>query len=594
MPFTTEWDEEQFSITITPDRDLALSTTYTLILSPNAQAADGGVLREGLTWRFTTIPLPSVIYISPPERLNGYRADRELYIKFASPMNINSVKEHIVITPEPEGQIEWWYDEYTWSIRAWILEPSTTYEVRTLPGMLDIYGNAIMDEYVVEFTTGAAAARAGLQMPHGPSIIRTGGPQEFYITHRNIDTYEVALYNLTIFQFVSFLRGDLSEYDYMPVESDLVWETRQESTGALNENVLEPLQPVTSSSNELPPGFYFLTFDTPGIPHPRNPFLDTHLLVVVNANITFKTTASEALMWVTELQSGEPMANVPLTVYDQNFQKIAQGTSDSKGLLALDVPTPPEPWDERYVMTDGSQPFAFASSQWGSGVDMGDFGIWSSHYAPGSQPTAYVYTDRPIYRPDQPVYFKGIVRIDDDLDYDRPAQTKVHIEIDNFKETIYEADLPLSSMGTFDGEITLSPEATLGFYTITVELPGVENRIGGVGFSVAEYRKPEFQVQVEASPVNVLVGEDYEMTISADYYSGGGVSDAQVEWTLSASPFGFSPSTEFSGYSFADYERDAGYYDFFYGTGSEIIAEGQGRTEANGELVLMLEADLAN
>ena len=77
---------------------------------------------------------------------------------------------------------------------------------------------------------------------------------------------------------------------------------------------------------------------SPDVPHPRRPFLDTHLLVVVSANLTFKTTTTEALMWVTDLQSGEPMADVPLTVYDDNFQVIGQGSSDADGLLKLDVP----------------------------------------------------------------------------------------------------------------------------------------------------------------------------------------------------------------------------------------------------------------
>jgi uncharacterized protein YfaS (alpha-2-macroglobulin family) len=589
----TEWNEDNTSVTVIPARNLSLNTTYTLDLSPTARAADGGLLREGLTWSFTTIPSPSVLYISPPEGPGREGYDSGLYIKFASPMNIESVKRRIMIKPEPGGEIQWWYDEYDWSIRAWVLEPSTEYEVRALPGMLDIYENATTREYVVEFTTEAASPRAGLQMPYGPSILRVGGPQEFYITYRNIGSYEAALYNLTSYQFISFLNGDLNQYDYYPPAADLVWETRQASTGKLNENVLEPLRPTTSSGEELPPGFYFLTFDTPDISHSWSSFLDTHLLVVVSANLTFKTTGSEALTWVTDLQSGKPMRDVPLTVYDHNFRGIGQGKSDSDGLLVLDVPTPPEPWDERYVMTDGNQPFAFASSTWGSGVNLDDFGIWNSYYAPAGRPKVYVYTDRPIYRPDQPVYFKGIVRIDDDLAYDQPAQTKVHVEINNYMETIYEADLPLSSLGTFDGELTLSPEAALGQYSIEVQFPGKPDQIGGVGFSVAEYRKPEFQVQVEASPTNVLTGEVYAVTVSADYYSGGGVSDALVEWTLSASPFNFSPSVEYSGYSFADYERDLGYEELYYRPATEIIAEGQGHTDANGKLVLSLKADLS-
>lgn len=593
ISLTTTWNEDKTSVTIAPTQLLALDTTYTLYLSASAQAADGGPLDEGLTWIFTTLPAPSVRYISPPEGSRGDGFDSNLYIKFASPMKIDTVKDRIVIIPEPEGEIRWWYNQYSWSISAYILEPSTRYEVRTLPGMEDIYGNTTTREHVVYFTTDAAPPRAGLQMPYQPSVMRVGGPQQFYITYRNVRTVDVKLFKITDSQFVSFLNGNMNEYEYIPPPPDLVWQTIIESTGELNQRVLTPLTPVAADGGELPPGFYFITLDSPDIPHSYRPFLATRLLVVASANLTFKTTTNEALIWVTDLQSGKPLAGVPLTVYDEYFQAVGHGVSDANGLLMLDVPTPDKPYDERYVMSDVNQYFAFASSQWGSGVSLYDYGLWSSHYAPGNQPKVYIYTDRPIYRPNQPVYFKGILRLDDDLAYNQTVHSTVHVEIENYKETIYQAELPLSSLGTFDGQITLDPEAALGYYSIRVMLPDDTDSIGGIGFTVAEYHKPEFRVQVSASPMNVLAGQDYTVTISADYYSGGGVDDALVEWTLSANPYTFSPSNEYSGYSFRDYESDRGYYEMYYRPYSEIIAEGQGHTDADGKLVLTLTADLS-
>jgi uncharacterized protein YfaS (alpha-2-macroglobulin family) len=590
----TEWNEESTKVTISPVRRMALQTRYTLNLDASAQSTDGNSLDEGLTWTFTTIPPPSVLYISPPE---GNRRDSfysELMIKFASPMMIDSVKERVVITPEPEGEIEWWYNDYYWSISAYVLEPSTSYVVRALPGMSDIYGNTTTEEYVVRFTTQAASPQAGLQMPYQPSIMREGGPQQFYITYRNVNTVEVKLYSVTPSQFASFLNGDLRQEEFQPQAENLVWETLEISSGELNERVLKPFQPTTADGNPLPAGFYFITLDTPDISHPWQTFLSTRLLVVADVNLTFKSTTNEALIWVTDLQSGEPLSGVPLTVYDDSFRKVANGLSDVNGLLKLDVPTPANPYDERFVMTDKGQFFAFATSMWGSGVSQYDYGLWTSYYAPGNQPKAYVYTDRPIYRPGQEVYFKGVLRLDDDLAYSIPSDEMVHVKIENFKEMIYEADLPLTSYGSFDGEIILDPEAVLGYYSITVQLPGEEEEsIGSVGFTVAEYHKPEFQVQVSAAPTDVLDGEEYTVTIAADYYSGGNVVEALVEWTLNSQPYTFVPEDQYSGYSFTDYERDLGYYEDFSQYRSEIVAEGEGYTDGDGELVLTLPADLS-
>ena len=61
-----------------------------------------------------------------------------------------------------------------------------------------------------------------------------------------------------------------------------------------------------------------------------------------------------------------------------------------------------------------------AVSLWDQGISPYDFGIRTDYFLQPNQPMAYVYTERPVYRPNQPVYFKGIIRHNDDLTY-RPA-----------------------------------------------------------------------------------------------------------------------------------------------------------------------------
>ena len=565
VSLTTAWNEASSRLTVTPEDRLQLDSGYTFRLDSSAKSSHGNSLDQGLQWTFSTIPAPSILFISPPERTRSDRYSVDLRIQFASPMRIDTVKDRIVIDPEPEGEIQWWYNEYSWNISAYILQPSTSYVVRALPGMEDIYGNVTTSEYVVEFRTPAAGPQAGLQMPYHPAFLRLGGPQEFYIMYRNVSSVDLELYSITPAEFVSFMVGDLHEHEFQPSANTLIWETRKFSSGDLNERVFETFQPTIAGGDPLPAGFYFLALDTPDIAHPREPFLDQRLIVVVDANLTFKTTTNEGLIWVTDLGSGNPLAGVPLAVYDQDFREIASGMSDSDGLLTVDLPTPDDPYDDRFVITDGGQSFGVASSSWGSGTNQFDYGFWTSYYAPGNQPKVYVYTERPIYRPDQPVYFKGIVRLDDDLNYSQPSYGTVHVEIENYRETVYEEDLPLSSFGSFDGEITLDPNAVLGFYSINVYLPDKEESIGSVGFTVAEYQKPEFQVQVSASPTDVLAGEDYTVNVSTDYFSGGGVSEAEVEWTLVSRTYTFTPADRYSPYSFTDFDADEGFFWFFGG-----------------------------
>jgi uncharacterized protein YfaS (alpha-2-macroglobulin family) len=601
-PYSTLWNSDDTRVAITPTQRLAYGTAYTLKLDTSAQAADGGNLAQGLDWNFTTVQSPGVEMVSPANGSTQGYYNSELRIKFASPMRFDTVKDKIEITPKPKSDVQWYYNDYDWSVAAYFLEPSTHYEVHLLPGMEDIYGTALQKEIVVRFTTAAYPAQANLQMPYMPSVFRAGAPesaQVFYAVYRNVKSVSFKLFQISADTFIHLQDGTLPQYNYSPNADQLVWSASQSSDGSLNQLVLKSFRPTMKDGSALAPGFYFLGMDSPQVSHQGSIYVDTRLLVVSTANAAFKTTSDEALTWLTDLQSGSPLAGVSLSVYDQDFQPIGSGQTDANGLVYLNnLPAPSDPYRPRYVMANdaGKNVFAFASSQWGSGVSTGDYGLWSSYYAPGNQPKAYIYTERPIYRPGQPVYFKGIVRLDDDLNYKIPTQKQVVVSIDSYKENVYTQTLTLSDYGTFNGELNLDQDAALGYYTINARFPGDQNIIGSLNFSVAEYRKPEFQVSVTVTPTDVLAGSNFQANVNSNYFSGGSVVGANVDWTLYSDPFTFSPSAEYSGYTFSDIDQDAGYTNQFNPQQPTrvIVAQGKGTTDANGNLALNMPADLSD
>jgi uncharacterized protein YfaS (alpha-2-macroglobulin family) len=593
----TVWNNDATSVVITPTQRLAPNTDYTFKLSTLAHSASGGMLKQGLTWNFKTIPYPAILITRPENNVSPESFDREFYIKFASPMRIDTVKERIVITPKPDETVDWWYNEWEWSLSGYFLKPSTQYEIHLLPGMEDIYGNKTSKETVVRFTTLAYNPSASLALPYDIPVFRAFGPpesQQFYAYYTNVSRVSFTLASLTPVQFVNFLNGTTNNNQFSPDPETIVWTNEEKSTGDLNQRVLKSFRPTTKDGNPLAPGFYFLGLNSPEVPHPDSPFVDQRQLVVASANLTFKSSSTDGLVWLTDLESGKPLQGVSVTIYDKSFNSIGNGTTGADGSLYLKLPTPTDPYEARFAIAQQDKIFGFASTQWGSGASLQNFGIWSSYYAPANQPTAYIYTERPLYRPGQPVYFKGIVRLDDDLDYRLPETNKVTVRISSFKEKVYEETLDLSSFGSFDGKLMLDPEAELGYYTIEVRFPGNDQVIDSLTFNVAEYRKPEFQVKVTASPANILGGDSFMANVQADYYSGGGVASSQVDWTLTAEPFYFNPPDEYTSYNFTDINEDVYENPNNVDTGSKVISEGQGTTDASGKFSLSLPADLSD
>src|SRR5581483_12140609 len=103
----------------------------------------------------------------------------------------------------------------------------------------------------------------------------------------------------------------------------------------------------------------------------------------------------------------------------------------------------------------------------------------------GGDVRTYFYTDRPVYRPGQRVYFKGIVRRRVGAEYRVPAGIHVHVRIqDAGDSTVFEDELTTNDFGSFHGELALLPDAAVGLYTARIRVGGQEET---GSFSVAEY-----------------------------------------------------------------------------------------------------------
>ncbi|HNT24855.1 MAG TPA: Ig-like domain-containing protein [Anaerolineales bacterium] len=607
-PLEFTWNEDFTTVVLTPTQRLSYETGYMLSVGIDAKSADGGSLRSGLDWNFYTISLPGVAYTTPADGDRQAYYTGEFYIRFASPMDLNSLKDKVVFEPALEPGSGWWYgdayyDDWSWGYYLYGMQPSTTYEVRILPGMKDVYGAEIRTETVLSFTTAAYEPSAYLQLPGGTVLYRSGGPQEFYASYRNIRTLDLELYQLSVDTFLKMDTGVINRWDFDPSSYDLVWSKRVTSTAALNERALSSFTMTGSDGGALSPGIYFLGIRTPEVPRYSSLYNDSRVLIVADANITLKTTTEEALMWVTGLEDGAPIAGVPLTLFDENLAPIGRGVTDEYGLLYIEdiVFSSAQAEDfytyhTIYVATGEESPaFGLAASNWDSDVSLYDYGIWNDYYGVNQNFVSYIYTERPIYRPGQPVYFKGVLRADDDLDYSLPDGKEVRVLIEGYEGAVYEEKLPLSEFGTFDGVLLLDTAAALGAYNAYVYFPADGSLISSVSFNVAEYRKPEFQVNVDAAPPNLLPGESFAAAIQATYYSGGAVADADVHWVLLADDYYFVPPPELSSYDFTYRESDYGYYyyDYYGAPGSEVIAEGDGRIGADGKLVVELPADLS-
>ena len=340
-------------------------------------------------------------------------------------------------------------------------------------------------------------------------------------------------------------------------------------------------------------------------------------VVIVSDLVTVQKTAPDGsmLVYAVERASGAPREGVRVLVR-HGKDETASGTTDAQGLLKLAVrkKTPPaaeaeaeggaeeeaeaetpegeaaeeEPVSDSYlVMATSGENFAI------SDLDSYVFGSDGEEGEAAASLTSYVYTDRPVYRPQQKVYFKGILRELTEAGYKLPGGGAVSVSVEGPNGArVYEQEVTLGSRGTFGGELDLPEETPLGSYTLNVQ-----SELGAASgyFSVEEYKKPEYKVRVTVPQSFVNAGETTRFNVSASYYFGAPVARAAVKYYVYRSRYwgwwreGGDDPDEFGSDPTAEDDGAAG-----YGYDDEMMLEGEGRLDAQGRLDVDFRVPEAN
>ncbi len=706
VPGDFEWADDNAGFRFTPRAPLTLGTRYAVQFSSIdglPQSAAGGAELIGQTETFfETVPLPAIINTSPTDGEQSAYPYGGFTIYFASPMEIDSIRERVVIDPPPyrddyDTYYSEWEDSYT---LAFPTEPSTAYTVTLLPGMRDLYGNTIGTTTTVSYMTTEYDSELIMETQGDFGFYNANNPDtRLFIKHRNVSRVDLTLHQLSptalLGTLVSSTRYNdrlsanfsLTEqtqikrwtipsvaplnvlrYEYLslgdaggvavcdgaplsrvgvgdqiavitqpdtlniraepltgsilakvargysapviagPVcAGDYTWWQVQTADGAgwlaegdQVEYYIEVTARAATTSVEvtdadggaLPAGVYFLNVTAPEITYPRE-----HVLIVGDANLTMKTAIDSVTVWATDISSGQPIAGAPIQIYDISLNVIGEGTTDADGLVRFETVRRANAYETVLALLQSETHFGIAASEWSSGIEGYQFNLSTDYYP---QPySAYVYTDRPIYRPDQPVYFRGVIRAKDDMNYSAPDFSELPARVyDPEGNIVWEDTLTLNAAGSFSGQFDIAPDAPLGFYLLDAILPGEDpddywTRIGSVDFGVAEYRLPEFQVTVTPDESEIVAGDTIRAVVDSRYYFGGAVSEAKVAYSVRTEPFFFAAYTGPGNYSFVDYDADGSPGDY-YGSSYETVSSGELTTDARGLAVIELPADLGD
>lgn len=592
------------TLVFVPNAPLPRNSRFQALVAAGVRARAGSPevgMAKDLTWSFQTVNDPGILSFYPADGATDVDVYGDVVINFASPMATDVFTQHLTLTP-PITDVYVYWSEYNTEARIYFpRRPNSSYSVALDAATPDQYGAPLGQALRLRFTTGDLPPDAYLNTGSRLGTFGVTTDTVIYATTINVTQLDVALYRLPVEQFMLFNGyGDWEAWErYKPAESTLVRRWSEPINAPRNEYQLVRLALTDAQGQELPPGLYYVQMQAPEVLQrdPKRP-LQRYMFIKSRLNLTLMQSRYETLVWATDLATGQPAGGLPVRFNAQHAGWHNAGQTNAQGLYVAPASPTGNLWDPyfAFVGEPGERDFAVAGNGWDNGISPWNFNV-SADFDP-SPYRGQLYTDRPIYRPGQTVYFKGIVRADDDAHYLLPTALQtvtVTIQDPQGKE-IYHEPLALNDMGTFHGEIALDAEAALGDYYINASSEK-ENYYSGISFQVAEYRKPEYQVSVTTDRPAYFSGDTLAVTGEATYYFGGPVANAAVRWSALSDDYTFTydcpAGQSCPWYSWGEYEWDWYFYRPEYGGYGRLLAQGEAQTDAQGRVTFQVPADLS-
>ena len=352
-------------------------------------------------------------------------------------------------------------------------------------------------------------------------------------------------------------------------------------------------------SGENQPGTYLLGYRKIGSSTQR----DYARIQVTDLSLSTVEEESAVNFVVTSLRTGAPVVGAKVLVEGRYYKdsekvwkKIISGTTDSTGQYRYVHTKKIEANLRRIVVSHegdvltlnpAKPPPHFLDNHWYS--SRRSWLAWLKRFPRQvkDKPVrkAHIFTERPVYRPEEPVHIKGYLRLRQmgSLIYEGDRRRSLVIDGPGDKKWTYP--LTFTELGSFYHKFD-EKELPTGYYQASIFDDVDQQRLASVGFEKESYRIPRFEVQL-FGPDTVPTDRAFTLTMTADYYAGGRVVGQEVTWQVTQHPDLFVVPTEYPGFLFSTDQR--------FSDGTPFRATGLTKkelTDENGSATLELNPAL--
>ena len=272
---------------------------------------------------------------------------------------------------------------------------------------------------------------------------------------------------------------------------------------------------------------------------------------------------------VVDRYNGNPISEATLDFsYSRNYNKPRlKKTLVTDKMGKVSIPLSNENWSNVNVIISRSDEKAF----------FGEFYI-NEKYDTNPKYTDYscfLFTDRSIYRPGQPLYFKGIAIKNTQGVSNILENMLATVELKDVNgQTVGKQQFKTNDYGSFSGEFILPNTGLTGNFSLQISAKEVALN-GYTNFSVEEYKRPKFETSFEPVTETYKVNDSITVKGTATAYAGSNVTDAKVTYRVKRAVY---------------FPRWYYWHYPYYNNTPQEIAHGETTTDASGKYEINFKA----
>jgi len=548
---------------IMPEKELKENTTVYVRVEPGLEPATGterGVEDRELI-SFDTFPEfqfkgfecydinEKRVFISPGDYISSRNLCNPMQpatLKFSSPVLNSEIKRNLRFKPQlhnlktdEEGENEYSQlnrpysrDQLYYSYLPGPLKGAQDYQIKIEPSLRDEFGRTLDKEIFINFATD-----------HRPPDYQL--TNQIAILEKDVDT-DMPIY--------------VTNLDKLHLFYDKI--TSQGADSGLVKEL--PLPKVRDLSVKLPMRIRDMLGNKSGViagSVDTSPYIkkwedyNRFLAEVTPFQVHVKMGHFNAIVWVTDLATGNPVENAEVSIYRSSLSRLTDrpeiltsGTTDLNGIAKLDGLEKLDPAN-RFIYGSGMTHGMFFTKV-EKGEEMAllpmDYNFLMNSYSASNYTVysesrekygyirAWGTTAQGVYKAGDTIQYKIYVRNQDNERLGPAPEKSYSLKvIDPMDKTAYELkDITLSEFGAFDGKFTVPETGAVGWYRFELSSSFTKITWEPMMVLISDFTPSPFKVTTDLNAKQFRPGDMIDITTMAKLHGGGPYTDASARVTI--------------------------------------------------------------